>query len=260
MGPRQWLASTGEALSPALKKNKNSNSKTGLRGKLAASSDSPSGIRQHYEESRGEESPSLPHGPRSRTNSRDISRSYSGTFGDGNDMLPFECQRVQNSEIFHVDPVVFVVSYATVLTLIELVCNYISPGGISLTWTHAIHSICSLIYVHWLKGNLIDTQNEMGALTLWEQFVALGPDAAFVRQTLLIVPVLLCYAACDFADYSPPACLMNFILLAIEIVGKTDFMNGVRIFGINRTVGIDDSIHDKDDENADTTPSRKKNN
>jgi hypothetical protein len=89
-------------------------------------------------------------------------------------------------------------------------------------------------------------------LTLWEQLVALGADAERVRQGLLILPVVLCYAACQFADYEPLACGVNFVLLAIALLAKSGFMNGVRIFGINRTVGIDDGMDEGNEEAEET--------
>jgi hypothetical protein len=96
-----------------------------------------------------------------------------------------------------------------------------------------------LIYLHWLKGSLFDDQGEMAAMTLWEQLEGRS-NTVVVKRTLTVVPTLLCYAACHFSGYSGDVCLFNIFLWSIHVVAKLPFMNGIRIFGINRTTGIDD--------------------
>jgi hypothetical protein len=194
----------------------------------------------------------FPRSPRSRINSRDIPRTYSGLYGD-DDLLPFECQRMQSGAIFNKSSAWFFLgTYACLLVVLQLVTEQLLPNTYSWTLTNAIHLVVTVVHVHWLKGNMADPQGEMSALTLWEQLVALGADAERVRQGLLILPVVLCYAACQFADYEPLACGVNFVLLAIALLAKSGFMNGVRIFGINRTVGIDDGMDEGNEEAEET--------
>jgi hypothetical protein len=110
------------------------------------------------------------------------------------------------------------------------------------TWTvtNAIHLMITLVYVHWLKGCLYDEQGEMNALTVWEQLEATQGTKP-VRQVLLIVPTVLTYTACWAAQYHAHTSLLNIVLWLVAIAAKLPFMNGVRIFGINRTAGIDDN-------------------
>ncbi|KAL3933779.1 MAG: hypothetical protein SGARI_003630 [Bacillariaceae sp.] len=94
-----------------------------------------------------------------------------------------------------------------------------------------------------MKGSLFDEQGEMSAMTLWEQLEGRS-NTVLVKRILTVVPTLLCYAACQFSEYSWRVCFFNVILWSIHIVAKLPTMNGVRIFGINRTTGIDDYKED----------------
>jgi hypothetical protein len=80
----------------------------------------------------------------------------------------------------------------------------------------------------------------MNALTVWEQLEATQGTKP-VRQVLLIVPTVLTWAACWAAQYDTAISILNIVLWLIAIAAKLPFMNGVRIFGINRTAGIDDN-------------------
>lgn len=64
--------------------------------------------------------------------------------------------------------------------------------------------------------------------------------ALAVRRTLFTVPTVLAYTACVSCQFDSFTCTMNILLWSIAIMAKLPFMNGVRIFGINRTAGIDD--------------------
>jgi hypothetical protein len=191
--------------------------------------------------------------PRNRINSRDISRTYSGLYGQGDDLLPLEVQRIASPP----SVLMFLFMYITLILFVLLVVILLlhvtvgdaveesQLGRASLTLTHAIHLTVTVVHVHWLKGSVFDPQGEMNALTIWEQLEARGSDAYAIRQVLLIVPTVLCYAACHFSHYEPLAVLANFIMLAIALLAKAPYMNGVRILGINRTVGIDDDVSEE---------------
>jgi hypothetical protein len=179
---------------------------------------------------------------RSRMNSRDIPRSYSGLYGfsDG-DLLPFELNRHRDTFGTETNTAWFLGVYLTLLTTVQLLSLTIMSDMRS-TWTvtNAIHLMITLVYVHWLKGSLYDEQGEMNALTVWEQLEATQGTKP-VRQVLLIVPTVLTWAACWAAQYDTSTSILNIVLWLIAIAAKLPFMNGVRIFGINRTAGIDDN-------------------
>jgi hypothetical protein len=129
---------------------------------------------------------------RSRMNSRDIPRSYSGLYGfsDG-DLLPFELNRHRDTFGTETNTAWFLGVYLTLLTTVQLLSLTIMSDMRS-TWTvtNAIHLMITLTYVHWLKGSLYDEQGEMNALTVWEQLEATQGTKP-VRQVLLIVPTVL---------------------------------------------------------------------
>lgn len=86
-------------------------------------------------------------------------------------------------------------------------------------------------------------------MTLWEQLTT-SPDMtrSFIKKVLVIVPTILCYIACHFANYDKTLSAINLVVWAICVIAKLDGMTGVRIFGINRTIGIDDDLRKAKDE------------
>jgi hypothetical protein len=180
---------------------------------------------------------------RPRINSRDIPRSYSGLYGQaGDDLLPFELARNWHTDWLENGGFLLLAVYVGVIVVFQvLVSAVLDYAELPWSWTitNAVHCLLSLIYLHWLKGSLFDEQGEMAAMTLWEQLEGRS-NTVVVKRTLTIVPTLLCYAACHFSNYSGRVCLLNIVLWSIHVVAKLPTMNGVRIFGINRTTGIDD--------------------
>jgi hypothetical protein len=87
---------------------------------------------------------------------------------------------------------------------------------------------------------MFDEHGELAAMTLWEQLEGRS-QILNVKRTLFIVPTVLCYGACHFSKYSYIVCFSNVILWIIHMMSKLPIMNGVRIFGINQTTGIDDN-------------------
>lgn len=205
-------------------------------------------------------SPSIYSLNRRRINSRDIPRTYDGMFGGSDDLLPFECNRHPGTLTSQF--VWFLLgTYVTLVFAVHVSVSMFWVAAIdggdgdsratieAWTLTNAIHLGITVIYLHWLKGSLYDEQGEMNAMTLWEQLDA-TVDTRPVRRVLLVVPTLLTYAACHFADYGKFYCFINVVLWLIAMLPKLGFMNGVRIFGINRTAGIDDVEEvDEDDPN-----------
>lgn len=181
---------------------------------------------------------------RPRMNSRDIPRTYSGSFDQaGDDLLPFELARnwhtdwLERGEFFFLylgGVLVFQFLLMAILDTVETV-----PVAYSWTITNAVHCLGSIVYLHWLKGSSFDKHNDLSAMTLWEQLEG-RPNTVGVKRALTMVPTLLCYAACHFSNYDYDISVANVVLWSIHVFAKLPLMNGVRIFGINTTTGIDD--------------------
>jgi hypothetical protein len=76
------------------------------------------------------------------------------------------------------------------------------------------------------------------------------------RDVLCVVPTLLAHASCHVAKYQSEYVLVNVGVWSVVMLPKMPFMNGVRLFGINRTTGIDDvgDFHEEEeDDDADET-------
>jgi hypothetical protein len=99
---------------------------------------------------------------------------------------------------------------------------------------------------------MFDQHGELAAMTLWEQLEGRS-RIRNVKRTLFVVPTVLCYAACHFSNYSYVVCVTNVVLWIAQMIGKLPIMNGVRIFGINRTTGIDDNNNCSDDNRQNNT-------
>lgn len=209
-----------------------------------------------------ERSASPPAAMRSRLNSKDIPRTYSGLYGNGgelthqtpsSDLLPFELSRNLNTDWLMANNktvrsgvllwiYIFFIIFAqgTVMLLPLGVVSFEA----SFTITNILHGLLTIIFLHWIKGspNFYE-QGELNAMTLWEQLTT-SPDSAksFTKKVLVIVPTILCYIACHFANYDMTLSMVNLSIWLICVVAKLDGMNGVRIFGINRTIGIDDDL------------------
>jgi hypothetical protein len=117
------------------------------------------------------------------------------------------------------------------------------------------------------------TQGEMNAMTLWEQIVSApslvhshdsssamlrkghvmldGGATGSGRDVLVVIPTLLALASCYVASFEKLYALPNVILWGVVMLPKMPFMNGVRILGINRTIGIDDGDFQDEDEDED---------
>jgi hypothetical protein len=66
-------------------------------------------------------------------------------------------------------------------------------------------------------------------------------DSWYSPRILITIPTLLCIISCNSANYTPNAVLTHVSILAVLVVSKLRFMHGVRILGINKTVGVDDN-------------------
>lgn len=178
-------------------------------------------------------------------NSKDIPRTYSGLYGDGNDLLPFELARNRNTEWIANAGWQLVLTYVAGIFMVFILLLPLLSWEVVWTAVHTIHFLVTMVYMHWIKGspNFYE-QGEMNAMTFWEQLQS-TQGTANAQRVLLVVPTLLCYASCHFANYDPQLSLWNILLWIVSIFSKLPFMNGVRILGINRTTGIDDEIRGK---------------
>lgn len=196
--------------------------------------------------SRPRPSPSPPPtASRRRLPSADIPRTYSGCYGTGGtagDLLPFELSRNRNTDWLDSGGPLLLFTYLFITLVCHACIMAIVPFRHSWTITNAAHGLVTLTYLHWIKGspNFADDHGEMNGMTLWEQMDSNPTPHPNQRRALLIVPTVLCHAACHFAGYDKTLCLLNVTVWSICIVAKMPFMNGVRLLGINRTTGIDD--------------------
>jgi ORMDL family len=209
-------------------------------------------------------------GHRRRFNSRDMQQSYSNQYTtETNNLLPLE-----RSHYILAQNVSFVVFFSTYLTLIAILqllsasimstANNVSVStGITLldpltqyldvilssswTITNGLHCLLTILSLHWFKGSaLIDEQGELNGMTIWEQLEATCESTTYMRRTFIIMPIVLAYIACLVNKFQPTTCTINLIFLSITMIAKLPQMNGVRLFGINRTAGIDDEFVSED--------------
>lgn len=241
---RLWSSSSTEVASPKPRKSSSSSSShSPARNRPRLASRDKAELKHSLQQQQnaaaaagGVGSPTPTHSPRRRINSRDIPRSYSGMYGFADDLLPFEMHRNRSASTQSF-PLVFT-TYLTLLVILHsLSLCFFQP--FAWTATHVMHLAVTEVYIHWLKGSLYDDQGEMAALTVWEQLEA-SEGTNHITGMLLVVPTLLCWAACQFSQYEPSVCVINAVVWVIEMLAKLPAMNGVRLFGINRTPGIDD--------------------
>lgn len=165
---------------------------------------------------------------------------------------------------------------------------------------HAISTMVYLHWIKGNPADYMDgTQGEMNAMTCWEQIVSkpaihhldtrartfsdgsadsysfhISSTLGFrqrltvaikklrSRDVLCVVPTLLAHASCHVAKYQSEYVLVNMGVWSVVILPKMPVMNGVRLFGINRTTGIDDGgdYQSIDDGGADETEEESTNN
>ena len=253
---------------------------------------------------------------RSRLNSKEIPRTYSGLYGagagassddgDNNDdidtmllspprlkpsavsnLLPFELAHNRNTDwIAAGGPALLLTYISTIAIFLLTFLAFVTEPKMAWTMINVAHGLVSTVYLHWIKGNPADymdgSQGEMNAMTTWEQIVSKPAihiygnqsgstshnnniDSSPIRggisesvanaikklrsrDVLCVVPTLLAHASCHVANYEFNYVLINIGTWSVVMLPKLPFMNGVRILGINKTVGIDDDFEDDDDD------------
>ena len=209
-------------------------------------------------------------GHRQRFNSRDVQQSYSNQYTtETNNLLPLERSHYILAQ--NVSFVVFFSTYLTLIAILQLVSASImsTATNVSITFvgpltqylyvvlssswtiTNGLHCLLTLLCLHWFKGSaLIDEQGELNAMTIWEQLEATCESTTYMRRTFIIMPIGLAYIACLVNKFEPTTCTINLIFLSIIMFAKLPQMIGVRLFGINRTAGIDDEFVADDSTNT----------
>ena len=204
---------------------------------------------------------------RARFNSRDRTfQQQQQTHVQKNDLIPLECFQ-QSQAVQHLSMTTVCCLYISLLFCLNIISTVLVASlwkngsdeyfhTASWTVTCALHSLLHFAGVHWVKGAAVwtTTTGEMNGWTVWEQ-LELSPTTtttaeeeeedpweseARLRRVLTILPLLLALAVCYIAKFEPQYCGVHVVLCAVHLVPKLSCMNGVRLFGINRTAGIDD--------------------
>eukprot|EP00457_Paulinella_chromatophora_P020064 gb/GEZN01021970.1/.p1 GENE.gb/GEZN01021970.1/~~gb/GEZN01021970.1/.p1 ORF type:complete len:181 (+),score=22.31 gb/GEZN01021970.1/:72-614(+) len=103
----------------------------------------------------------------------------------------------------------------------------------AFTVVHLVHALFTFKFFHWDKGTPWDAGGKYDSLTFWEQ-IDHGKQYTQARKILTLIPAVLFLCAAYNCDWNPGLLVLNFAALSMELIGKFDFMHGVRIGGINR--------------------------
>ena len=191
------------------------------------------------------------------------------TMTNQSNLLPFELSRNPNTDWITNGGPTLLVTYISILAVITFTFLAFVNAKVAWTLANASHAMVSLCYLHWIKGNPADyfdgTQGEMNYMTLWEQIVSkpsihlhakptASPPRSLEgsltraikklrsRDVLCVIPTLLAQLSCHAAKYQTEYVVINVGVWSVVMIPKLPFMNGVRLFGINRTAGIDDCL------------------
>eukprot|EP00744_Colponema_vietnamica_P008933 GILI01012724.1.p1 GENE.GILI01012724.1~~GILI01012724.1.p1 ORF type:complete len:164 (-),score=32.74 GILI01012724.1:43-534(-) len=127
--------------------------------------------------------------------------------------------------------------YVFFVFLIYLVARiFVSDNGTSWSATLVIHNLITFVFFHWIKGTpeaSMLMEDKVVTQTFWEQLED-GYLGTPTRRFLAFVPIVLFTIA---LMASHPATLTTLVVntgttLAV-LLPKTEFLFGVRIFGIN---------------------------
>mmetsp|Transcript_14062 Transcript_14062/g.44361 ORF Transcript_14062/g.44361 Transcript_14062/m.44361 type:complete len:185 (-) Transcript_14062:39-593(-) len=115
------------------------------------------------------------------------------------------------------------------------------------TLTNITHGLLTFLGLHWAKGSPDPVaQGEYDGLTVWEQIDG-GVPWTTSKKIFMLVPTIMMLLALNATNYDKQYMAVNLPFYALCIIPKLPLLHGVRIFGINSTVGIDDVV---------TTPSK----
>lgn len=124
------------------------------------------------------------------------------------------------------------------------------------TVTNVTHALVTFLGLHWAKGSPDPVaQGEYNGLTVWEQ-IDDGEPWTISKKVFMIVPTLTLIYGLNAANYDKTYMAINLPVYALCIIPKLPLLHGVRIFGINSTVGIDDPVVAKATATSSMMPSR----
>ncbi|ETV65478.1 hypothetical protein H257_17772 [Aphanomyces astaci] len=148
-----------------------------------------------------------------------------------------------NRNVNWMDSPGFMGFYVITLFIIYIVVHTIVPVDWAWTSVNIVHGFFSFLTMHWIKGSPDEDPSSLGGqyreLTFYEQ-IDDGRPWTWIKKFLIVVPTLLLLWASVNSNYDTTQLLINVPVWIVLILAKLPELHGVRLFGINRTVGIDD--------------------
>ncbi|OQS00160.1 hypothetical protein THRCLA_06180 [Thraustotheca clavata] len=148
-----------------------------------------------------------------------------------------------NKNVNWMDSPGFAAFYAITLLFIYVAVQTVVPLNWSWTGVNIVHGVVSFVIMHWIKGSPEDGPNDSGLyreLTFYEQ-IDDGRPWTWVKKFLILVPTALLLLASVSSNYDTKQLFINCPIWIVLILAKLPELHGVRLFGINGTVGIDDA-------------------
>ena len=174
-----------------------------------------------------------------------MKRSYSDHYFGGDKVDPARNVAV---DCFQFDSTRFVVTYVLILLVVY---GAIHGSGYStaesLSAANCAHAFITFFFFHWAKGSP-DThaQGAWNGLTVWEQLDDASVFESPTKKIFLAVPMFMLLAQLNAAGFAKHDIAVNLPVYALFcVLPKLPLLHGVRLFGINRTVGIDDVVDAK---------------
>ncbi|KDO27478.1 hypothetical protein SPRG_07067 [Saprolegnia parasitica CBS 223.65] len=147
-----------------------------------------------------------------------------------------------NKNVNWMDSPGFAAFYGILLLFIYTIVTMVLPATWSWTGVSIVHGFISFMIMHWIKGS--PEEGSMGSgeyreMTFYEQ-IDDGRPWTWVKKFLILVPTALLLLASVSSNYDTTQLFINCPIWIILVLAKLPELHGVRLFGINGTVGIDD--------------------
>jgi hypothetical protein len=131
----------------------------------------------------------------------------------------------------------FWVTYTISLLLVRwaLYVLPVVPHQYAWTFIHVGSSIIFFYLFHWVKGTPFwqEDDGEYDSLTFWEQ-IDDGVQYTANRKFLTIMPIIVFLLASYDSHWEQRILALNIPFLLVSLIGKTGYMHGKRIAGINK--------------------------
>ncbi len=147
-----------------------------------------------------------------------------------------------NNNVNWMDSPGFVGFYVFTLLILYAAMHMILPSNWAWTGVNALHGLISFIVMHWIKGSPDEDLSSSGLyreMTFYEQ-IDDGRPWTGIKKFLIVIPTVLLLLASVLSNYDSTQLFINCPIWVILILAKLPELHGVRLFGINGTVGIDD--------------------